>query len=74
MQHSFNEEDKQKLVDFLNMVASHAKFELTTQELIKYFGLLSYMQKTFIPKVDAHIFEIKRIIKQSDSEKPEKAE
>ena len=65
---NFTEEDKQKLVEFLNMVAKHAKFEMNTAELIQYFKLLSHMQTKMIPKVDANILEIKRIIEAKQEE------
>jgi hypothetical protein len=63
---NFTEDDKQKLVEFLNMVAKHAKFELSTAELIQYFKLLSHMQTKMIPKIDANILEIKRIIEAKE--------
>lgn len=59
---AFTEEDKKKLIDFMNMTATHAKLNLDTQQLIVYFKLLSFMQQTLIPKVDAHILEVKRVI------------
>lgn len=62
---NFTEDDKQKFVDFLNMVAKHAKFEMNTGELIQYFKLLSHMQTKMIPKIDSNILEIKRIIEQT---------
>jgi hypothetical protein len=63
---NFIEDDKQKLVEFLNMVAKHAKFELNTAEVIQYFKLLSHMQTKMIPKIDANILEIKRIIEAKE--------
>jgi hypothetical protein len=62
MENKFNDKDKEKIVEFLNFVAQKAKFEMNTQEVIKYFGLLSYMQKDLLPKVDSNILEIKRVI------------
>lgn len=61
MPSGFTEDDKKMIVDFLNMVALHAKFTLSTKELITYFKLLSHMQQTILPKIDNHILEIKRI-------------
>jgi hypothetical protein len=68
---NFAEDDKQKLVEFLNMVAKHAKFELNTTELIQYFKLLSHMQTKMIPKIDANILEVKRIIEAKQEAKQE---
>ena len=59
---NFTEEDKQKVVEFLNMIAKHAKLELNTAELIQYFKLLSHMQQKILPKLEANILEIKRVI------------
>ena len=58
----FNEDDKQKLIDFLNMIATHAKFNMDTVELVQYFKLLSHMQQRILPKLEANILEIKKVI------------
>ena len=58
---SFTDDDKQVVIDFLNMVAQKAKFELDTSEVIKYFKLLSRMQQNILPKIDANILEIKKV-------------
>lgn len=57
----FTEEDKQKIIEFMNVVAKHAKFEFNTQEVITYFRLLSHMQTKILPKVEANIFEIIKV-------------
>ena len=59
---SFNEEDRLKMVEYLNMVAKHARLDLDTQEVIQYFKLLSHMQQKILPKIDANILEVKRVI------------
>lgn len=58
MENKFQKEDKEKVIEFLNLVAKHAKFEMNTPELINYFKALSYMQKSLLPKIEANIFEI----------------
>jgi hypothetical protein len=58
----FNEEDKQKIIEFLNMTAKHSRLDLDTAEIIQYFKLLNHMQAKILPKVEANIFEIKRVI------------
>ena len=68
LKNKFNEEDKKKIVEFLNMVASKAKFELNTQEVIQYFKLLSHMQQQILPKVEANIFEIKAVVENKEEE------
>lgn len=66
----FTEEDKQKLVEFLNLVAKHAKFTVDSQELILYFKSLSYMQQRLLPKIEANIFEVKRVIEPTQPSEP----
>lgn len=65
----FTEEDKQKFVDFLNTVAKTAKFEFKTEELINYFKLLAHMQTQILPKLDANIMEITKIVDNKDLDK-----
>lgn len=67
---NITEEDKQKFIDFLNMVAKHAKFDMSTAELIAYFKLLSHMQGKLIPKLDANILELRRVIEAQSQEQP----
>ena len=67
---SFNEEDKKKIIEFLNMVAIHAKFEMNTSEVINYFKLLSHMQQKIITKIDANILEIKSYVESEPEKKP----
>jgi len=69
----FSDEDKRKVIEFLNMVATHATFELNTSQLINYFKLLSFMQQSILPKIDANVLEIKRVIESKTEEaKPTK--
>lgn len=67
----FKEEDKQKVIDFLNFVAKKAEFKVVTAEIIDYFKLLTFMQTELLPKVNANILEIKEVIEE---EKPEQSE
>ena len=75
----FSEEDKQKVIDFLNITAKNAKFEFNTTEIIQYFKLLSFMQQQLLPKIDANILEIKRVTQSQqpasevDQEVPKKS-
>jgi hypothetical protein len=66
---NFTEEDKHKFVEFLNSVAKHARFEMNTSELINHFKLLSHMQQKILPKIDANILEIKKVIEPKDPAK-----
>lgn len=65
---NFSEEDKRKLVDFLNFVAKKAVFSVNTQEVIGYHKLLSFMQQELLPKIDKNILEIKEITEPKEEE------
>jgi len=70
---SFSENDKDQVIDFLNLVAEKAEFKLSTKEIIKFYKLLAHMQQTVLPKISAHIMEIKKIVKpESTKEEPKK--
>jgi len=62
----FTEEDKEKVVEFLNLVAKHAKFKLETSELIKYFKALAHMQQTILPKINANILEVVKVVESEE--------
>lgn len=66
----FTEEDRERVVEYLNLVANHAKFTFETKEVIEYFKLLSHMQRVILPKIEAHVFELKEIQK-AQKEKPD---
>ena len=63
----FTDDDKQKVIDFLNLIAKKAKFELDTKEVIEYYGLLSFMQKTLLTKIHENTLEVKRVIESEES-------
>ena len=67
----FNEEDKKKVIEFLNIIAKKAEFKVNTSEIIEYFKLLSHMQQSILPKIDANILEVKRIINPPELPKEE---
>lgn len=65
---NFTEKDKEQVIEFLNMVAAEARFKpnsdgVDTAFIVKYFKLLAFMQQTLLPKLEANIFEVKRLIK-----------
>ena len=64
---NLTDEDKTKFVNFLNMVASHAQFNFNTKEVIEYFKLLNYMQTQLLPKIEANILEVKKVVKPKES-------
>lgn len=66
------EEDKQKVVQFLNQIGTHARFDVNTHELIAIFKNLQFMQQVLIPKIDANILEIKQVHQAPEEEQPKK--
>jgi len=62
MDNNFTDDDKKKVVEFMNIVAKKATFEMKTVEIIEYFKLLSFMQQSLLPKIDKHVFEVKKIV------------
>lgn len=57
----FTEDDKNKLIDLLNMVATKASFTVDTKEAIEYVKLLGHVQKVILPKINEHILELKHV-------------
>jgi len=71
---SFSEDDKQKFVDFLNMIAEKAEFSFKTEEVIQFYKLLAHMQQKILPKIHDNILEIKKIVDPNPEEnKPSKS-
>jgi len=71
---NFNEDDKKKLIEFLNIVAKNASFTLKTEEIINYFKLLSHMQNSILPKLDANILEVIKVQEMEKSAEPAEQE
>ena len=74
MENKFSEEDKGKVVDFLNMIVKHGRFDMTTLDIIKYFKLLNFMQTDLIPKIDQNVLEIVKYKEAAKSESGEGVE
>jgi len=68
----FSEKDREDFVKFLNVVAENAQFSFNTKQVIEYFKLLSTMQQSILPKIDANIMEIKKVVEAKPEEKPAK--
>lgn len=64
----FTEDDKKQVIEFLNMVAKNAKFNFDTTEIIQYFRLLQHMQARILPKIEANILEVKRVVNPPSEE------
>jgi hypothetical protein len=72
---NFTDEDKEKLVKFLNHVAKHATFKHKTDEALDDVRLLTFMQQVLLLKVNGHILEIKRVVEaEKEAAAVEKAE
>jgi len=60
---NFNEDDKAKIIDFLNYIAKNATFTQDVKGALEFVKLLSHMQQVILPKVDGHILEVKKVHK-----------
>ena len=63
---SFTEIDKQKFIEFLNSIAKNASFTVKTDELIAYFKLLAHMQQSILPKIEANILEVVKVVESKE--------
>ena len=63
----FSDEDKNNFIALLNMVTKHASFNLTTDEIIKYYKLLNYVQTQLLPKIEDNIFKIEKVTNPKDT-------
>lgn len=61
MENKFSEKDKANLVEFLNFVAEHAKFEMNVKEIIRFYGLLAWAQQELARKIEDNLLEVKAV-------------
>jgi ABC-type uncharacterized transport system ATPase subunit len=74
MENKFKDDDKEKVIEFLNFIAEKAVFNgLKVQDNIKFFRLLNHMQTQILPKIEANILEIKKITEAPKEEPKKKA-
>lgn len=66
------EKDKEDVIKFLNIVAEKAQFSFNTKEVIEYFKLLSTMQQIILPKIDANILEVIKVVEPKEEKKGKK--
>jgi hypothetical protein len=60
---NFNQTDKEKIIEFLNLIALKADFNnMSVKDNIKLFGLLSFMQKTLLDKIDNNLLEVTKYV------------
>ena len=68
-ENKFTKEDQEKVIEFLNRVAKYAKFnDIDTTELIDYYKSLVYMQTVLLPKIEANVLEVVKVVENEDSE------
>lgn len=66
---SFTQDDKERLVKFLNFLGTKAKFDgLSVQDVIDGYSHIAWAQTVLLKKVDAHIMEITRVIEDEPQE------
>jgi len=63
---NFQTVDKEEVVKFLNLIAKHAKFNFDTQEVIAFYKALSYMQTQLLPKIEANLLEVVKVVDKED--------
>lgn len=69
----FNKEDKEKVIEFMNLNAKFAKFrDPDTHEMIKYVKLLGHMQQVILPKIESNILEVVKVVESKEEEKKPK--
>jgi len=75
MGNNFNEDDKKKVIEFLNLIGEKATFDtLKLTDIIKIYGSLSFMQQVLIPKIDANTLEVVAVHESEPSESTESSE
>ena len=68
----FTKEDYDKVVDFLNFIATKAEFNSwKTEDTVKHFKLLAHMQTVVLPKINNHILEVTKIVVPPEESKAE---
>ena len=65
---SFTEDDRKKVIEFLNIVATHARWDMDTQEVISFYKSLSYMQQVLLPKINASVLEVVEVTEPEENE------
>lgn len=71
----FQEEDQKKFVEFLNFIAERAIFpDWKTEDTIKHFKLISYMQQVILPKINKNIADLVKVVEPEDNKSDENIE
>lgn len=55
----FSDKDTEKLVEFLNFIATNAKFDgMDVKKVLHFTKILNWMQVELLPKIESHKFDI----------------
>lgn len=66
---SFTRKDRESLIEFLNEIAKHARFNnMSVDDIIKHYKGLSFVQTILLPKIDAHIMEVVEVVEAVDND------
>jgi hypothetical protein len=57
----FTEDDYNSLSKFVNFVTRNAEFRLNVAGNIELYNYLAKIQKELLPKIEAHILEVKSV-------------
>lgn len=69
---NFTQEDVERFTEFLNFIAQKAIFNgWKTEDTIKHFKLLSYMQTQVLPKMKEHILEVVEVVEDNSDKQSE---
>ena len=60
---TFTEEEHKNLVDYMNFVSSHAKFDGLSMKQMHEFSMTNVKAIGVVRKIESHIFEFKRKFK-----------
>lgn len=70
---SFDEKDKEKLVEFLNFISENAEFNLGVKEVVSFFNLLSWAQNVLLKKINENIMGTPKVIEPEAETEPKKS-
>jgi hypothetical protein len=58
---SFSDEDVRKLNQLMSVLVAKAQFTLALNEFVDVFNQVDWVKKDLIPRINAHILEVKSI-------------
>lgn len=74
MENSFTEKDVEKLVKFLNFINDKADFNnMKITDIITAYGLLAFCQTELKAKLEAHVFEVKKVVNAPEAKETKKS-